>query len=255
MHSILPYILAPTLFLGPLFATYLDRTFQIRSNSPKSIRGRISNIGLIEIRNYLVVRSFTSSTSAPASNRDLFCVQSFSSFATMLIEIQGPLTEELVFRSTILSISLLGRFSIRSLIFGTPFWFGLAHAHHALEVYRKAGGGRDAAVQAIGGCRMFLQSLDALEFEIDSCLLVFGNERSRCETLTQTVVFQLMYTTLFGWFASYLFLRTGEFGVPFVFRCYFRHPCTFRNHTTRPSQVAPTRLHPVPKFPLLITRA
>lgn len=65
------------------------------------------------------------------------------------------MTEELVFRSTILSVSILARLSSKSLIFGTPLWFGLAHAHHAVEVYRRSGGGREAAVKAIGGCGGF----------------------------------------------------------------------------------------------------
>ena len=38
---------------------------------------------------------------------------------------QGPLTEELVFRSTILAASMLGGLSLKSLVFGTPLWFGI----------------------------------------------------------------------------------------------------------------------------------
>jgi len=62
---------------------------------------------------------------------------------------QGPLTEELVFRSTILSVSILGGLSTRSLIFGTPLWFGLAHAHHALDQWKKGGKTREAAIRAV----------------------------------------------------------------------------------------------------------
>ena len=63
------------------------------------------------------------------------------------------MTEELVFRSTVLAAALLGRLPPRTLVFGTPLWFGLAHAHHALEVYAKAGGGRGPALSALGGSR------------------------------------------------------------------------------------------------------
>jgi prenyl protein peptidase len=65
---------------------------------------------------------------------------------------QGPLTEELVFRSTILAVSSLARLSLASLVFATPLWFGVAHAHHAWEVYRKSERGRAAAIRALAGC-------------------------------------------------------------------------------------------------------
>lgn len=38
---------------------------------------------------------------------------------------QGPLTEELVFRSAIISVSILGGFSWKQIVFATPLWFGL----------------------------------------------------------------------------------------------------------------------------------
>jgi len=90
-------------------------------------------------------------------------------------------TEELVFRSTILAVSMMGKLSIGSLVFGTPLWFGIAHAHHAWDAFKRNGGDAAAAQQAI------LISL-----------------------------FQLTYTTLFGWFASYLFLRTGSILPPLL---------------------------------------
>ena len=66
------------------------------------------------------------------------------------------MTEELVFRSTVLSVSLLGGLSSSSLIFGTPLWFGLAHAHHALETWRIGGKTQRAALQAAVGCGGFI---------------------------------------------------------------------------------------------------
>jgi prenyl protein peptidase len=57
-----------------------------------------------------------------------------------------------VFRSTILAVSILGGLSTRSLIFGTPLWFGLAHVHHAHEVWVRGGRTRQAAIQALAGC-------------------------------------------------------------------------------------------------------
>ncbi|WWD22257.1 hypothetical protein CI109_106748 [Kwoniella shandongensis] len=154
---VLPYLIAPSLLIGPLAAMYLDGELPIVGgrNWGEGTRERVKRgwreFGLVEVRNYLV----------------------------------GPFTEELVFRSTILAVSILGKLSFKSLVFGTPMWFGIAHAHHALEVYRKNGSTKNAAVQAILGC-----------------------------------LFQLTYTTLFGWFASYLFLRTGSVLPPLTAHIY-----------------------------------
>ncbi|OCF33200.1 hypothetical protein I316_05245 [Kwoniella heveanensis BCC8398] len=150
--SIWQYGLAPILMIGPLVAMYMDDDLPLIGGRRfgegclQKIQRTWREASLIELRNYVV----------------------------------GPVTEELVFRSTILSVSILGGLPYRSLIFGTPLWFGIAHAHHALEVYRKNGSTSSAAVQAI----LTDSSLDT--------------------------VFQLTYTTLFGWFASYLYLRTGS---------------------------------------------
>ncbi|KAK4684851.1 prenyl protein peptidase, partial [Tremellales sp. Uapishka_1] len=127
--------------LGPLYATYLDGDLPFQSGGRYTLWSRLGSMSLMEVRNYIV----------------------------------GPLTEELVFRSTILAVSILARFSVFGMVFGTPLWFGIAHAHHALETFRKNGSTSQAAIQALAGC-----------------------------------LFQLTYTTLFGWFASYLFVRTGS---------------------------------------------
>ncbi|WWC85624.1 uncharacterized protein L201_000489 [Kwoniella dendrophila CBS 6074] len=147
LYQILPWTLAPILMTGPLFAMLLDDDLPLIGNRyhgegllQKLGRG-YREFGLMELRNYAV----------------------------------GPITEELVFRSSILSVSILGGLSFSSMVFGTPLWFGIAHAHHALETFRKNGSTKHAAIHAILGC-----------------------------------LFQLSYTTLFGWFASYLYLRTGS---------------------------------------------
>ncbi|WVF66265.1 hypothetical protein IAT40_001005 [Kwoniella sp. CBS 6097] len=139
--------LAPILMAGPLIAMYMDDDLPLVGGRKfgegvlQKVQRTWNEAGLIELRNFVV----------------------------------GPVTEELVFRSTIISVSILGGLSFKSLVFGTPLWFGIAHAHHALEVYKKNGSTSSAAIQAIQGC-----------------------------------LFQLSYTTLFGWFASYLYLRTGS---------------------------------------------
>ncbi|WWC66998.1 uncharacterized protein I206_100905 [Kwoniella pini CBS 10737] len=147
INNLLPFTLAPILMTGPLYSTYLDDELPIFRNKYygenlwDGIKRSWRSFGLIEFRNYIV----------------------------------GPITEELVFRSTILSVSILGGIPFKSLVFATPLWFGVAHAHHALETYRKNGSTRNAAIHAILSC-----------------------------------LFQLSYTTLFGWFASYIYLKTGS---------------------------------------------
>ncbi|GAA5914773.1 CAAX prenyl protease [Sporobolomyces salmoneus] len=87
----------------------------------------------------------------------------------------APLTEELTFRSCIVGISFLGGWNRRQLVFLTPLWFGLAHVHHAYENWLAGGKTKKALLQSI---------------------------------LVST--FQFAYTTLFGWYATFLFLRTGS---------------------------------------------
>ncbi|KAK9376112.1 uncharacterized protein V1513DRAFT_396917 [Lipomyces chichibuensis] len=90
----------------------------------------------------------------------------------------GPLTEEFVFRVCIVSIELASGMSPLKAIFLSPLYFGTAHVHHAYEVY--------------------LVQPDALTFALLSSL------------------FQFAFTTIFGWYATFLFLRTGSFWQPFI---------------------------------------
>ncbi|KAM0787853.1 hypothetical protein ACM66B_003906 [Microbotryomycetes sp. NB124-2] len=87
----------------------------------------------------------------------------------------GPLTEEVLFRSCIITLSALAGVSRPKLVFLTPLYFGLAHAHHAYEAY------------------------------------VQGDKTARALKLSLLQTgFQLAYTTVFGWYASFLFMRTGS---------------------------------------------
>jgi prenyl protein peptidase len=109
------------------------------------------------------------------------------------------LTEELTFRSSLIAVSLLGGLSPKSIVFGTPLWFGVAHAHHAIEVWKKGGSNRSSAIQALAGCGTSSPCHRACVLVVHTCL-----------------VFQLGYTTLFGWYASYLFIRTGSIIPPLL---------------------------------------
>lgn len=90
--------------------------------------------------------------------------------------IAGPVTEELLFRSTILPLHLLSPLadSPKQLVFLTPLYFGVAHIHHFYEF-----------------------RLTHPETPLVPAIL--------------RTVFQFAYTTIFGWYAAFIYLRTGSF--------------------------------------------
>ncbi|KDQ26065.1 hypothetical protein PLEOSDRAFT_7678, partial [Pleurotus ostreatus PC15] len=141
LDALLPHLITPLLFLGPLYALYLD------FSSPLSTTG-----------------SFKESR---AANR----LRS----ATGMNGTQAPITEEIVFRACVLAVHNLSGASRAKMIMLAPLSFGVAHAHHAWDTFNRYGRTPAAAKRAL------LMTL-----------------------------FQLSYTTLFGSFASYLFLRTGS---------------------------------------------
>ncbi|KNZ57014.1 hypothetical protein VP01_2262g2 [Puccinia sorghi] len=91
----------------------------------------------------------------------------------------GPFCEEVVFRACVLAFHLLvhpaNQLSKFHLIFATPLWFGFAHVHGVWETYRSLGATRHALKLA---------------------------------TMQTTV--QFIYTTIFGWYAAFIYLRTGS---------------------------------------------
>ncbi|EGF79948.1 hypothetical protein BATDEDRAFT_25487 [Batrachochytrium dendrobatidis JAM81] len=87
----------------------------------------------------------------------------------------GPIVEEIVFRGYMVPIMLAGGFSARQTIWCLPLFFGIAHLHHAWEVIRDGGYTRRSIIHA-----------------------------------ATSSIFQLMYTMVFGWLATYLFIRTGS---------------------------------------------
>lgn len=57
-HAALPYLLAPTLLLGPLYAMWLDGTLPLQGYGSLThrIKGHWASWGLVDMRNYVVVR-------------------------------------------------------------------------------------------------------------------------------------------------------------------------------------------------------
>eukprot|EP00898_Chlorokybus_atmophyticus_P009143 jgi/Chlat1/922/Chrsp108S01426 len=88
----------------------------------------------------------------------------------------APLSEEFVFRGCTCALLIHAKWWRSAITFLSPLFFGVAHAHHALELVR-------------------LQ-----QQPISRALLTSG--------------VQLSYTTVFGWYATYLLLRTGQLMAP-----------------------------------------
>lgn len=86
---------------------------------------------------------------------------------------QGPITEEVLFRSASVPLLLLSQTSNTTIIFLTPIIFGLAHVHHFYEF-----------------------RISHPHTQVVSALL-----RS---------LLQFTYTTLFGGYATFIFLRSGS---------------------------------------------
>ncbi|KAF2767484.1 hypothetical protein EJ03DRAFT_276006 [Teratosphaeria nubilosa] len=93
----------------------------------------------------------------------------------------APASEELVFRALTISLYLLAQVSPSRIVFTTPLIFGLAHVHHLAE---------------------YLQSRTPEGRRFPPLpVWVAGILRS---------TFQFGFTSLFGFFAAFVFLRTGS---------------------------------------------
>ncbi|CDZ97383.1 Prenyl protein protease [Phaffia rhodozyma] len=167
---LVPFMLAPILFLGPLFTDVGLEGF-----NPRLAFESLGSI--VGIRNYIV----------------------------------APLTEEIVFRACTIAIAQLSGASWTHQIFITPLWFGLAHAHHAYDVFASGG-----------------KTMRAFQIALGSS------------------IFQFMYTTVFGWFAAYLFVTTGSILAPL-----FAH--TFCNIMSLPNPAYAMQRHPDRKFDIIAT--
>ncbi|KAK0646047.1 hypothetical protein B0T16DRAFT_328127, partial [Cercophora newfieldiana] len=96
-----------------------------------------------------------------------------SEWTTLRNIVVGPVTEELLFRSASIPLMLVARTSINQTIFLSPIIFGLAHVHHFYEF------------------RLTHPQVPAMAALLRS-------------------IFQLAYTTLFGAYATFLFIRSGS---------------------------------------------
>ncbi|KAI5849417.1 hypothetical protein DFP73DRAFT_571942 [Morchella snyderi] len=86
--------------------------------------------------------------------------------------VAAPFTEEIVFRSCLVPLHLIAGKSPISVVFLSPLYFGIAHIHHGYEFY-------------------------------------LSHPNSLFLTIVRSLI-QFAYTTLFGWFATFILLRTGS---------------------------------------------
>ncbi|KAG6021153.1 hypothetical protein E4U40_005505 [Claviceps sp. LM458 group G5] len=87
--------------------------------------------------------------------------------------VAGPITEECLFRSSAVPLLLMAGCTMKCIVFFSPFIFGIAHLHHFYE----------------------------FRVTYPQTPLAIAAARS---------TLQLAYTTLFGVYATFLFLRTGS---------------------------------------------
>ena len=99
--------------------------------------------------------------------------ESLSSWIAWRNYVAGPVSEEITFRSALIPLHLLARVSPERIVFFAPLYFGIAHVHHFYEFQLTHPG---TPIMA-----SLLRSL-----------------------------FQFAFTTVFGWYATFLFLRSGS---------------------------------------------
>ncbi|CDK29426.1 unnamed protein product [Kuraishia capsulata CBS 1993] len=117
-------------------------------------------------------------------------ITTFTDFQSLRDYIVSPATEEFIYSSVIMSIFLpfvrSNEISFTKALSVTPLLFGFAHVHHAIELHRS---GRHSAV-----------------------------------AIAATTVFQLAFTSIFGLFTNFVFVRTAS-----VWPCIFAHIyCNFQ---------------------------
>ncbi|KAL8641886.1 MAG: hypothetical protein Q9228_001360 [Teloschistes exilis] len=99
--------------------------------------------------------------------------ESLSSWIGWRNYVAGPVSEEILFRSLLVPLHFLTPMSPNRVILLTPLYFGIAHVHHFYEFV-----------------------LTHPHTPLAPCII-----RS---------LIQFSYTTIFGWYATFLFVRTGN---------------------------------------------
>ena len=106
LPGILPFLITPALYLGPLYSRFLGKTLPLQRNW--SFREDVVSLffSVIGVRNHLVVSSSAT-----------LCHRTVTAF-------QAPITEEVVFRACVLSGYYFAGASRSRMIFLSPLVFG-----------------------------------------------------------------------------------------------------------------------------------
>lgn len=99
--------------------------------------------------------------------------ESLSSWIGWRNYVAGPVTEELLFRSLLVPLHLLTPLSSTRVVLFTPLYFGIAHIHHFYE------------------------------------FVLTHPHTPIAPSIIRSLV-QFTYTTIFGWYATFVFIRTGN---------------------------------------------
>jgi prenyl protein peptidase len=87
--------------------------------------------------------------------------------------VAGPITEEVLFRSVLVPVHLLAKVTPTTTTLVTPLYFGIAHIHHFYE-------------------------------------FTLTHPHTPLLPILLRSLFQFTYTTLFGWFAAFVYIRSGS---------------------------------------------
>eukprot|EP00899_Mesostigma_viride_P015103 jgi/Mesvir1/23594/Mv25735-RA.1 len=121
----------------------------------------------------------------------------------------GPVTEELLFRACLCPLLLAGGWQPVTVVFCGAVFFGCAHVHHVFGLMLQDG------------------------YSVQEAVLI--------------VVVQVAYTTIFGWYATFLFLRSAHILAPVVAHMFCNHMglpdfTALANHRHRKVLIAATLL-------------
>ncbi|KAJ1721020.1 CAAX prenyl protease [Coemansia erecta] len=132
----------------------------------------------------------------------------------------GPLTEELVFRSCVVSLWTCAGISLTRTIYLSPFVFALAHVHHAFGQLRNSSRSSNSS----GG----------------------SNGQGIVRRILLVTCAQIVYTSMFGWLAVALMVRTRSVAGPVAAHAF----CNYRG---LPDFARVARCRPVVRYPVVLT--
>jgi len=83
---------------------------------------------------------------------------------SLYILFQGPISEEFIFRSCMVSVCYMANFSNTFMIFVLPLFFGVAHVHHAYEQYSLYKNEENIIIQIVFSIGILFKQLYIINF-------------------------------------------------------------------------------------------